>query len=75
MSKVYLSPENWKTFYKSVGCDQTSEYYILEGMEFVPEIRLLYKLECDGQSLEVYKWPEGYVVWANGKIIYKSWET
>lgn len=39
----------------------------------------LYELNtayADGdQSLRVEQWPEGHVVWANGKIIFKSWET
>lgn len=36
--------------------------------------KLLYSFENEGNKLRVEKWPEGHVVWANGKIIWKSWE-
>lgn len=35
--------------------------------------KLLYKLERDWQTLEVYKHDECHVVLVNGKIIFKSW--
>lgn len=46
---------------------------------FAKKVETLYELNiayAEGdQSLRVDQWPEGHVVWANGKIIFKSWET
>lgn len=56
-----------------------SIYWPSTDITFTMPKETLYELSiayADGdQSLRVEQWPEGHVVWANGKIIFKSWET
>lgn len=77
---IYLENDQFTKLAKLLGMDGVrTVHWATANIVFAKKTETLYELEmayADGdQSLRVEQWPEGHVVWANGKIIFKSWET
>lgn len=75
MINIYLSRDNWYRLCEAQRMRPDSDYLMIGGLKFIPEIKILYAINVNDEQLKVEQWPEGHVVWANGKIIWKSWET